>query len=165
MSGVRALILEQVPALRRYARALTGNRERADDLVQDTLARALSRIHLWRAAASIRPWLFTIMHNLFLNERRRASRTVQLGAEPAEPAVDRADSRALLDDLDRALGQLHEDQRAAVLLVGVEELSYEDAAKVLGIPIGTLMSRLSRGREQLRRLIEGDGRPRIRRVK
>jgi RNA polymerase sigma-70 factor (ECF subfamily) len=165
VSGVSALILEQVPALRRYARALTGNRERADDLVQDTLARALSRIHLWRPAASIRPWLFTIMHNIFLNERRRASRMVPLATEPAEPATDRADSRALLDDLDRALGQLHEDQRAAVLLVGVEEMSYEDAAKVLGIPIGTLMSRLSRGREQLRRLIEGDGRPRIRRVK
>ena len=165
MSGVSALILEQVPALRRYARALTGDRERADDLVQDTLARALSRIHLWRPAASIRPWLFTIMHNLFLNERRRASRMVPLGADPAEPAADRADSRALLDDLDRALGQLAEDQRAAVLLVGVEEMSYDDAAKVLGIPIGTLMSRLSRGREQLRRLLDGDGRPRIRRVK
>jgi len=165
VSGVRALILEQVPALRRYARALTGDRERADDLVQDTLARSLSRIHLWRPAASIRPWLFTIMHNLFLNERRRASRTVQLGADPAEPAADRADSRALLDDLDRALGQLADDQRAAVLLVGVEELSYDDAAKVLGIPIGTLMSRLSRGREQLRRLLDGEGRPRIRRVK
>jgi len=165
MTGVRALILEQVPALRRYARALTGDRERADDLVQDTLARALSRIHLWRPAASIRPWLFTIMHNLFLNERRRASRTVQLSGDPAEPAADRADSRALLDDLDRALGLLAEDQRAAVLLVGVEEMSYDDAARVLGIPIGTLMSRLSRGREQLRRLLEGDGRPRIRRVK
>ena len=165
MSGVRALILEQVPALRRYARALTGNRERADDLVQDTLARALSRIHLWRPAASIRPWLFTIMHNLFLNERRRASRTTQLNTEPAEPAADRADSRALLDELDRALTQLPDVQRAAVLLVGVEEMSYEDAARVLDIPIGTLMSRLSRGREQLRRLLDGDGRPRIRRVK
>lgn len=165
MSGVRALILEQVSALRRYARALTGDRERADDLVQDTLARALSRIHLWRPAASIRPWLFTIMHNLFLNERRRASRTTPLITEPVEPAADRADSRALLDDLDRALMQLPDDQRAVVLLVGVEEMSYEDAARVLGIPIGTLMSRLSRGREQLRRLLDGDGRPRIRRVK
>jgi RNA polymerase sigma-70 factor (ECF subfamily) len=165
MSGVRALILEQVPALRRYARALTGDRERADDLVQDTLARALSRIHLWRPAASIRPWLFTIMHNLFLNERRRASRVTPLNTEPSEPAAERADSRALLDDLDRALGQLPDEQKAAVLLVGVEEMSYEEAARVLAIPIGTLMSRLSRGREQLRRLLDGDGRPRIRRVK
>ncbi|MGH7004170.1 MAG: RNA polymerase sigma factor, partial [Alphaproteobacteria bacterium] len=159
MSGVRVLMLEQVPALRRYARALTGNREQADDLVQDTLARALSRLHLWRPAASIRPWLFTIMHNLFLNERRRSSRMAPMTGEPAEPAIDRADSRALLDDLDRALTQLPEDQRAAILLVGVEEMSYEDAARVLGIPIGTLMSRLSRGREQLRRLLDGDGRP------
>jgi len=165
MSGVRALILEQVPALRRYARALTGDRERADDLVQDTLARALSRIHLWRPAASIRPWLFTIMHNLFLNERRRASRVTPLIAESSEPAAERTDSRALLDDLDRALGQLSDEQKAAVLLVGVEEMSYEEAARVLAIPIGTLMSRLSRGREQLRRLLDGDGRPRIRRVK
>lgn len=165
MSGVSALVLEQVPALRRYARALTGDRERADDLVQDTLARALSRLHLWRPAASIRPWLFTIMHNLFLNERRRSSRVVPLVGEPAEPAAERADSRTVLDDLDRALGQLHDDQRAAILLVGVEELSYEQAARVLGIPIGTLMSRLSRGREQLRRLLDGEGRPRIRRVK
>lgn len=165
MSGVRALILEQVPALRRYARALTGDRERADDLVQDTLARALSRLHLWRPAASIRPWLFTIMHNLFLNERRRASRVTPLNAEPSEPSAERTDSRALLDDLDRALGQLPDEQKAAVLLVGVEEMSYEEAARVLAIPIGTLMSRLSRGREQLRRLLDGDGRPRIRRVK
>ena len=165
MSGVSALVLEQVPALRRYARALTGDRERADDLVQDTLARALSKLHLWRPAASIRPWLFTIMHNLFLNERRRSSRTTPLVGEPSEPALDRADSRVVLDALDRALGQLPDDQRAAVLLVGVEEMSYDDAARVLGIPIGTLMSRLSRGREQLRRLLDGDGRPRIRRVK
>lgn len=165
MSGVTALILEQVPALRRYARALTGDRERADDLVQDTIARALSRLHLWRPAASIRPWLFTIMHNLFLNERRRSSRTVPLIGEAALAGIDRADSRAVLDDLDRALGQLAEDQRAAILLVGVEELSYEQAARVLGIPIGTLMSRLSRGREQLRRLLDGDGRARLRRVK
>ena len=165
MSGTNALILEQVPALRRYARALTGDRERADDLVQDTLARALSRIHLWRPAASIRPWLFTIMHNLFLNERRRSSRTTPLTGEPAALAADRADSRVMLDELDRALGQIHDDQRAAILLVGVEEMSYDEAARVLGIPIGTLMSRLSRGREQLRRLLDGDGRPRIRRVK
>jgi len=165
MNGVSALVLDQVPALRRYARALTGDRERADDLVQDTLARALSRLHLWRPAASIRPWLFTIMHNLFLNERRRSSRVVPLVGEPAEPALEHADSRAVLDDLDRALGQLQEDQRAAILLVGVEELSYEEAARVLGIPIGTLMSRLSRGRDQLRRLLDGENRPRIRRVK
>lgn len=165
MNGVSALVLEQVPALRRYARALTGNREHADDLVQDTIARALSRLHLWRPAASIRPWLFTIMHNLFLNERRRSSRTKPLVGESAEPGLDRADSRAVLDDLDRALGQLGEDQRAAILLVGVEEMSYDEAARVLGIPIGTLMSRLSRGRKQLRRLLDGDGRPRIRRVK
>lgn len=165
MSGVSALVLEQVPALRRYARALTGDRDRADDLVQDTLARALSRIHLWRPAPSIRPWLFTIMHNLFLNERRRSSRTVPLAADPAEPAADRADSRLLVEELDRALAQLAEDQRAAILLVGLEELSYEQAARILGIPMGTLMSRLSRGREKLRHLLEGEGRPRIRRVK
>jgi RNA polymerase sigma-70 factor (ECF subfamily) len=165
MNGVSALILEQVPALRRYARALTGDRERADDLVQDTLARALSRIHLWRPAASIRPWLFTIMHNLFLNEVRRTSRIVPLAADPAEPAADRADSRVLIEEVDRALAQLPEDQRAALLLVGVEEMSYQDAARILAIPMGTLMSRLSRGREHLRRLLDDEARPRLRRVK
>ncbi|MCW5774135.1 MAG: sigma-70 family RNA polymerase sigma factor, partial [Rhodospirillaceae bacterium] len=109
--------------------------------------------------------LFTIMHNLFLNERRRASRSVALEGDPAEPAADRADSRVLLEEVDRALAQLPDDQRAAVLLVGVEEMSYEQAARVLGIPMGTLMSRLSRGRDQLRRLLDGEARPRIRRVK
>jgi RNA polymerase sigma-70 factor (ECF subfamily) len=165
MSRVSELVVEQVPSLRRYARALTGNREMAEDLVQDTLARALSRLHLWRPAASIRPWLFTIMHNLHLNDRRRAARGPISVAEPQALAADRADSRTLIDDLDRALVQLPDDQRAAVLLVGLEEMSYEEAARILAIPQGTLMSRLSRGREQLRRLMDGDGRARIRRIK
>ncbi len=165
MSSVRELVVEQVPSLRRYARALTGNREAAEDLLQDTLARSLSRLHLWRPAASIRPWLFTIMHNLFLNDRRRAAKGHIPVADPQAIAPDRADSRVLIDELDRALGQLPDDQRAAILLVGLEDLSYHDAARILAIPQGTLMSRLSRGREQLRRLIDGEGRARIRRVK
>ncbi|MFQ5985444.1 MAG: sigma-70 family RNA polymerase sigma factor [Alphaproteobacteria bacterium] len=166
MKEFRRLIVDQIPYLRRYARALAGDPSRADDLVQDCLERAWSRAHLWRPSGDIRAWLFTIMHNLHANAARRYSRepaVVPLGDEAAEASVRATQEDGLeLENLLRALAQLPHAQRTAVLLVGLEGMSYEEAAAIQGIPLGTLMSRLYRGRERLRELVSG---PHLRRVK
>jgi RNA polymerase sigma-70 factor (ECF subfamily) len=164
----RAAIVVEIPRLRRYARVLLGDATAADDLVQDCLERALGRVHLFHAGTNLRAWLFTIMHNLHVNARVRASRSPEIPVDPAalggetEPVQG---SGLLLRDLDRALAQLPDDQRAALLLVGLEGLSYRETADVLGVPVGTVMSRLARGRERLRRLIDGGSRQALRQVK
>ena len=169
MTDTERQIEQQVPHLRRYARALTGDRDAADDLVQDCLARALSRLHLWRRGSNIRAWLFTIMHNLWVNDvRRRASRPVAVDFEDvagrlADPP--RQEQGLALRDLERGLAALGEDQRAVLLLVGLEGMSYTEVARVVGVPIGTVMSRLSRGREALRRFMDGQQSSVLRRVK
>lgn len=148
-----AAIREQIPRLRRYARALTGNRDGADDLVQDTLERALSRSSLLRPGGDPRPWLFTIMHNIFVNQVRSAAarRTTALEGTGIEPSThDSAQDGLAMRDIVRALGEVPEDQREILLLVGLENLSYAETANILGVPVGTVMSRLSRGRERLR---------------
>jgi RNA polymerase sigma-70 factor (ECF subfamily) len=159
----RDQLVEQVPRLRRYARALMCNREHADDLVQDTLERALSKTEFFEKGTDLRAWLFTVMHNLYVNTIRKASmRAMHVGvedegvAERDEMAVTPNPAGSLeLRDLDFALQQLPLDQREVVLLVGLEEMSYSDVALTLDIPIGTVMSRLSRGRERLRSLMSG----------
>ncbi len=153
----------EVPRLRRYARALTRNAVRADDLVQETLVRALHKEHLWQPGTDLRAWLFTIMHNQNVNEIRRAIRddaTVDLENCSAilTARTDPTASRQLRE-LDHALAQLPEEQRQVILLVGLEGMSYEDAAAILDVPIGTIRSRLSRGRESLRKLMEMDVNP------
>ena len=158
MSDHARLITQQIPRLRRYARALTGERAAADDLVQDTLERALSRFHLWRRGSDLRAWLFTIMHNIFINQVRSRSRYPH---EPFdEPAADAMHYRepdwSELRDIGAALARLPAEQRTVVLLVGLEQFTYEEAARVLEVPIGTVMSRLSRARERLRVLLGGD---------
>ena len=153
-------LVAQIPRLRRYARALTGDRSAADDLVQDTLERALSRLHLWRRGSDLRAWLFTIMHNIFVNQARSRSRHQHeaLEADPNAEALRGRDPDWLeLRDLAGALARIPEEQRAVLLLVGLEQFTYDEAARVLDIPIGTVMSRLSRGRERLRLLMSGDG--------
>jgi RNA polymerase sigma-70 factor (ECF subfamily) len=157
-----AAIREQIPRLRRYARALTGSRDAADDLVQDTLERALSRSALFRPGGSPRPWLFAIMHNVFVNQVRsaHARRTVALDVERMDPGMeDGFEERLSVRDLDRALATLPAEQREVMLLIALEALSYADTAKVVGVPVGTVMSRLSRGRERLRSLLEGSVEP------
>lgn len=147
-------IVAEIPRLRRYARALTGDAVHADDLVQDTLERALRKWSLWRPG-NLRAWLFSIMHNLFVNQVR-SSRVVDYPGDAALPEMPmRATQGDALElrDFARSLSQLPAEQRAALLLVGLEELSYADAAVILGVPIGTVMSRLSRGREGLRTLL------------
>jgi RNA polymerase sigma-70 factor, ECF subfamily len=155
-----ALIEAQIPGLRRFATSLLrGDRERADDLVQDTLERALSRWHLRRAGGNLRGWLYAILYNRFLSDQQRLRRRGPHGAlsEDAEiPGIAGGQDSALEHrDLLRAFSTLPEEQRSVLLLIAVEDLSYEEAAQVLGVPIGTVMSRLSRARERLRRRMDG----------
>jgi RNA polymerase sigma-70 factor (ECF subfamily) len=157
MSEFNRLIEHQIPRLRRYARALTRDSNRADDLVQDTLVRAIAKAHLWQAGTDIRAWLFTIMHNQYVNNVRHAmceQATVDVD-QVASTLVATSDPTASrqLSELDRALGQLSKGQREVVLLVGLEGMSYDEAAKILQVPIGTVRSRLGRAREALRVLM------------
>ena len=152
------LIEQQIPRLRRYARALTGDRVIADDLVQDTLERAWSKLHLWRRGSDLRAWLFTVMHNVYVNQLRSRAGYAVVPLDENEPILlDRAapSDRLEIRDLDTALRKLPDEQREVLLLVGLEQLSYDETARTLGIPIGTVMSRLSRARERLRRLMGG----------
>jgi RNA polymerase sigma-70 factor, ECF subfamily len=153
-------LVAAIPRLRRYARVLTGDATRADDLVQDTLARAWEKRRLWRAGSDLRAWLFTIMHNVHVNQlalARREAANVSLDAEGGqswEPPV-RANQldRVELMELVQQMGRLPIEQREVLMLAAVEELRYEEIATVLAVPIGTVMSRLSRAREKLKVLI------------
>ena len=175
MNDMAQLIEPLIPALRRYARALLRDRAAADDLVQDGLERAIGRWHQRRADGSARSWLFAIVHNLAVNRMRQSSRRgphLPLEAADGVSSGTPAQEQGLQHrDLLRALQTLPEEQRSVVLLVSVEDLSYAEVAEVLKIPIGTVMSRLSRGRERLRLAMEGAtvagtaGAPHLRRVK
>jgi RNA polymerase sigma-70 factor, ECF subfamily len=149
------LIVPYIPNLRRYARALVGDRDGADDLVQDTLERAVRKFHLWRPG-DLRAWLFSIMHNVFVNQlkARKIAPDVELDENFAAP-MPGATSMDIID-LQRALGTLAPEQREVVLLIALEDMSYADVSRTLGIPMGTVMSRLSRGRERLRRAMDGE---------
>jgi RNA polymerase sigma-70 factor, ECF subfamily len=153
-----------IPRLRRYAHALARHPVRPDDLVQDTLERAWSRRRQWQPGTDLRAWLFTILHNTFISELRRF--TVRGYDAETIDGTDRGASTlaggemvnsqvGVMRDIERALAALPVEQRAVVLLVGLEDLSYREAAEVLGIPVGTVMSRLSRGRARLRELMDG----------
>ena len=150
-------ILTELPRLRRYARAMVGNRAAADDLVQDTLERAWSRLAQWQVGSDLRAWLFGIMHNLRVDQLRRPGLNTQpMGEEEFEVPIRATQSDHLeLSDLEVALARLPEEQRAVLLLVALEEMSYEEVARTLEIPLGTVMSRLSRGRERLRLILNG----------
>lgn len=169
MSDLPARLHEHIPALRRYARALVGDAAQADDLVQDCLERAVSRAHQWRRSGSLRGWLFTIMHNINANQRRAAARA------PAWDPIERAENsvgrpgdqidRLMLQEVVAALASLSLEQRQVLLLVVLEGLRYEEVAQVLGVPVGTVMSRLSRARDRLRDLGQSGGKRGLWRVK
>jgi len=141
----------EIPRLRRYARALTRDVVTADDLVQDCLTRALGKLHLWQDGTDLRAWLFTILHNQYVNHIRRSVREgAAVGLNENEPLLSRAPQqgkRLELRDLERAIAKLPEEQRIVILLVGLEGMRYEEVAAVLDVPVGTIRSRLSRGRE------------------
>jgi RNA polymerase sigma-70 factor (ECF subfamily) len=154
-------LVAAIPRLRRYARVLTGDPTRADDLVQDTLSRAWEKRRLWEAGTDLRAWLFTIMHNLHVNQLamwRREAAHESLDAEPdgrgwQTPVCGNQIERVELMEVMREVGRLPADQREVLLLAAVEELRYEEIAALLAVPIGTVMSRLSRAREKLRKLV------------
>jgi RNA polymerase sigma-70 factor, ECF subfamily len=152
-----------IPALRRYARALTRDAEAADDLVQDTLVRALRSEHLFHGG-DIRSWLYTILTNLNRNRLRSLARRPTLMALGDDDAPDMAGPEAGARDIERALASLVEDQRSALLLVVLEGLTYREVAEIQGVPIGTVMSRLARARAQIKAFLDGE-RPSLRRVK
>jgi RNA polymerase sigma-70 factor (ECF subfamily) len=154
-------LIAALPRLRRYARVLTGDMHRADDLVQDTLARAWEKRRLWQAGSDLRAWLFTIMHNVHVNQfslRQREYAQASLDADdgPAAgweiPVRPTQSDRVELSEVVGQIGRLPLAQREVLILAAVEELRYEEIGDVLGVPIGTVMSRLSRAREKLRRM-------------
>jgi RNA polymerase sigma-70 factor, ECF subfamily len=153
----------EIPRLKRYARALTRDVVAADDLVQDCLTRALSKAHLWQEGTDLRAWLFTILHNQHVNHVRRAVREgAAVALSDSEPALRTPpdQTRGLeLRDLDRCLRRLPAEQRAVLLLIGRDGMRYEEVAAALAVPVGTVRSRLSRGRESLRRLLAIDTTP------
>ncbi len=163
MSDFSRRLQEQIPALRRYARFLARDADQADDLVQDSLERAIVKRRLWHKPESLRPWLFALLRNVYLNQLRRQSR------RPAEVPLDQVfpqaghgesqTSAVMIGQAMAALDRLDPDQRDVLVLVAVEGLHYKEAAMVLGLPMGTVMSRLSRGRERLRREVTGETPP------
>src|ERR1700752_1901835 len=160
-NGFRQGIQATIPALRRYARALTRDADVADDLVQDTLVRALRSEHLFHGG-DIRSWLYTILTNLNRNRLRSLSRRPALMPMEENDGPDMAGPEAGGRDVERALATLVEDQRSALLLVVLEGLSYREVAEVQGVPIGTVMSRLARARAQVKAFLDGE-RPALRR--
>jgi RNA polymerase sigma-70 factor (ECF subfamily) len=169
LDETRWLIAREIPRLRRYALTLERDPDAADDLVQDTLERALRKRHLWARKGSIRSWLYRIQFTVFLNRRPR--RLKELAEHPLDDDAPAAvpplqEQRLICNDITTALHRLPDEQRAAIGLTAVEGLSYEEAAEVLDIPIGTLRSRLSRGRETLRGIFRPrQDRPQLKRVK
>ena len=163
MAGFHENVQAAIPALRRYARALTRNADIADDLVQDTLVRALRSEHLFHGG-EVRSWLYTILTNLNRNRLRSLARRPALSPIEDNDAPDMAGPEAGGRDIERALATLVDDQRTALLLVVLEGLSYREVAEVQGVPIGTVMSRLARARAQIKSFLDGE-RPALRRVK
>lgn len=154
----QAALTPHIPRLRRYARALVGDRYAADDLVQDTLERAMNKFHLWRPGSDLRAWLFAIMHNVYVNQlRSRAARPETALDDGDLLAQGTADADRLeIRDMQTAISALPAEQREVILLVALEQLSYAEVSRALGIPMGTVMSRLFRARERLRTQLAGE---------
>jgi RNA polymerase sigma-70 factor, ECF subfamily len=154
---IKKRIADELPRLRRYARALLKNPDRADDLVQDTIVRALAKSHLWQPDTDLRAWLFTLMHNQYVNFVRKSVRegshcSIEAAYDLGKPASQT--DNLMLRDFKRALDALPVEQRSVVLLIGLEGMKYEDVADVLQVPVGTVRSRLSRAREAMRHLMD-----------
>ena len=159
MSDFGRLIEQEVPRLRRYARALTRDIGQADDLVQSCLVCALAKEHLWQPGSNLRAWILTVLHNLHINRIRRLIREQDNAiVASASLALSQTEPSARLDllDVERASGKLPELQRRVILLIGLEGMRYDEAAQILAVPIGTIRSRIARARQTLRELLERD---------
>ena len=169
MSRFDALIGIHIPHLRRYARALTGEAARADDLVQDTLERAWIKFHLWKPALDLRPWLFTIMHNIYVNQIRAAARhdLSGLASGDGDTQSTRANQSDMLEvgDIAACLARLPLEQREVLLLVSLEDMNYAEVARILSIPLGTVTSRLARARARLKAMLDGEAAPTLKVIK
>jgi len=164
MDDFGRLVEEHIPRLRRYARALTRDLTRADDLVQDCLTRAVAKQKLFQPGTDLRAWLFTLLHNQYVNDVRRSSnRGTQVNLDDINPlpVEGSAISSLELRDLERALAKVPAEQRHVILLVSLEGMAYEEVARILNVPVGTVRSRLSRGRDLLRYLIGAGEKPPI----
>lgn len=167
MQETKWLIAREIPRLRRYALALARDPVAADDLVQDTLERAIRKRHLWKRHGSLRGWMYQILYRTFLNQsarRKRRALEVDIDDAPEPIAPGSPDSGLVRRDIVDALCELPAEQRAAIALTAIEGLSYDEAAAALDIPLGTLRSRLSRGRERLRTTFDASE-PHLREVK
>jgi len=160
------MLSEQIPRLRRYARGLTQNTSEADDLVQDVLERAWDKRLSWQVGSNLRAWLFTIMHNVFVNgvRRNKMAKDYKAALTQSSPGYVE-ETPLLLRDLENCLAQLKPEYREVVLLAGLEGMSYKEIAAVTAVPLGTVMSRLSRGREELRELISEQQASKVVRIK
>jgi RNA polymerase sigma-70 factor, ECF subfamily len=164
------LLIAELPYLRRFARSLTGDAALADDLVQDTAARAIEKQHLYDPSRPLRAWLYAVLRNLFINglRKRKQFHVVKTvddltdGEDAVQPEQEQGMALRLITD---ALDRLPPQHREVIALVSLEEMSYRDVSEILGVPMGTVMSRLSRAREQMRGLLESRGTPVLRRVK
>lgn len=160
MSDTIDLIEAEIPHLRRYARYLTRDLDRADDVVQDALVRAIANVAKWQPGTNMRAWLFVIVRNTFINERRRSSRNIADGDfEAATLALGvpaNQENAFYLTELARVFENLPSDHQEVLLFVVVEGMTYEEAAEILEVPLGTVRSRLSRARDALRKSLDGD---------
>ncbi len=169
MDDRRRAILEEIPRLRRYARGLLRDPDRADDLVQDCLERALLRLDNWSTGESPRKWLFTIMHHIFVDQMRKGKRRgensiLTLESHEALSVASVQTEDAASREVLQALQAINPERRAAIMMVSVEGFSYAEASAILGVPAGTLMSRIARGRDDLRALLDDGARRRAIRV-
>jgi RNA polymerase sigma-70 factor (ECF subfamily) len=166
----RSQLASELPPLRRFARALTGDPALADDLVQDCVERALNKSHLYDPSRPLRAWLYAVLRNLYISGLRRNSRSTIVktvddlidGEDAVPPAQE---ERLSISSVSAALDRLAAQHREVIVLVGLEEMSYRDVSEILGVPIGTVMSRLSRAREHLKQILEDRGHTVLRRVK
>jgi RNA polymerase sigma-70 factor (ECF subfamily) len=158
MTAISALIESEIPRLRRYAAALYRHRDGADDLVQDTILRALEKSDLWTPGTNLRAWLFTLMHNLYVNHVRRSVRDGQkINLDRINPSTAPGQIWSLMvRDVRRGLARLPEEQRSIVWSVAVNGMKYEQAAQTYSVPIGTIRSRLCRARQTLNAILEDE---------
>lgn len=163
-------LISHIPELRRFARGLCGDAGLADDLVQDCLERALAKAHLYDASRPLKAWLYTMLRNLFISGLRKSGRSVvvktvdELGDHEGQ-AVPEQEHRLGVSLIANALDRLPPQHREVIILVALEEMSYREVAEITGVPVGTVMSRLSRARSALRNILEERGQPVLRRVK